>query len=132
MELSLGVCHFRLEYDESGNLAKETYTDLNGNGTIKEYDGSGNLVKETHTNPDGRRFVYEYDEKGNVLKLTTEHYNEDGELLFSRCEEYDEKENVIKLTHINADGSGYVCEYEYDEDGNLVNETMTEIEAPLS
>ena len=100
-----------------------------GSGDVKgyityEYDEQGNLIKETWYYDDGAiymYYIYENDAEGNCVKKTW--YNGDG----TYSEEYDETGNLLKMTYYQADGTirGY-NECEYDSAGNVLKQTGTQ------
>ncbi|MCX7610373.1 MAG: hypothetical protein N2043_02140 [Ignavibacterium sp.] len=59
---------------------------------IYEYDQSGNVVKETYTGGIEKTISYKYDEKQNVIEVKIEHQNKTTIQYF----EYDDNDNVIK------------------------------------
>ena len=111
------------DYDENGNLVKETSVNLYGDDNIVTYenetDGQGNLISSTgyfNTGEVSGKSNYEYFESGAVKKENR--YMEDGTLkeeLF-----YDEHGNMLEDKYYE-NGELYihtVFAYEYDENGN--------------
>lgn len=119
------------EYDTNGNLIYQSETKATslGNAMAKkcEYDESGNLVKETLLESDGnvnRVYTYEYDENGK--QILQHEFNAAGEepLSYELCEwkyEYDEEGRVIEEWKEGTEHGGKLehYEYEYDEYGNV-------------
>ena len=90
-----------VEYDDAGNVVKETYYNPDGSWTETKYDSAGNRIWETYHEVDGKSYEYEYDSDGNTKKYTR--CNADGSLI-DWCEyEYDSVGNV-KQTAYNSDG----------------------------
>ena len=141
------VRKYEYEYNENSDIVKLT-TNENGTITIVEsvYDDEYRLIKQTTTENDSVT-IYEktYDKDGNVLKNTTtvngavtdleEYTYKDGNLIKTIINdnisgtikttenEYDSKNQLIKETYNRVDGNGeysYVCEYKYDEHGNII------------
>ena len=119
------------EYDENGNLTYQSETKATslGNAMAKkcEYDEAGNLVKETLLDLDGnvnRVYTYEYDADGK--QILQHEFNAAGEekLSYELCEwkyEYDEEGRVIEEWKEGTEHGGKFehYEYEYDENGNV-------------
>ncbi len=119
------------EYDENGNLTYQSETKATslGNAMAKkcEYDEAGNLVKETLLDSDGnvnRVYTYEYDADGK--QILQHEFNAAGEekLSYEPCEwkyEYDEEGRVIEEWKEGTEHGGKFehYEYEYDENGNV-------------
>ena len=119
------------EYDEDGNLTYQSETKATslGNAMAKkcEYDEAGNLVKETLLDSDGnvnRVYTYEYDADGK--QILQHEFNAAGEekLSYELCEwkyEYDEEGRVIEEWKEGTEHGGKFehYEYEYDENGNV-------------
>lgn len=119
------------EYDANGNLIYQSETKATslGNAMAKkcEYDEDGNLVKETLLESDGnvnRVYTYEYDENGK--QILQHEFNAAGEetLSYELCEwkyEYDEEGRVIEEWKEGTEHGGKYehYEYEYDEHGNV-------------
>ena len=142
------------EHDENGNVVKETFTDADGQHQIFEYDENGKITRITHLWKDGTKNVVDYDEKGLLIRDTAidadgniycvaenEYILVDGEWCDSKSTvtflygevdtivyEFGENGYCVKRTEIYTDGRGVIYEYEYDEDGNLINETRTEFD----
>ena len=119
-------------YDEKGREIKRVN---DRKETLFEYDENGNLIKET--NPDGKVFYSEYDENGKLIQKTDYEgkvwhfeYNENGTLAKRFCDteiyevEYFEDE-VEKKRHsirkILVDGE-FQTDFErgFDRDGNVI------------
>ena len=140
------------EYDENGNIVKEVFTDDDGQHQILEFDENGNNVRITHLWADGSKNIVDYDEKGLLIRDTSidtdgnvycvaeyEHilvgedwreskstvtfeYGEMDTIVY----EFNENGYCVKRTDTYTDGSGVIYEYEYDAEGNSINETRTE------
>ncbi len=98
----------RFEYDENGNMKKETKFDVNGNAagfTLYEYDERGNETRRTEYTPDG--------EEDSESYITERKYV------------YDEENRIVSQKELNVipgGGGFYVAsnvELEYDEAGRL-------------
>ena len=136
-----GTMYCFYQYDESGNLLKESFTahyDCSDT-TQPSYDSEGYkdyvyenglLVKVSESQTDYEADIYtttsheeyEYDDKGQLIKTTVYSSGTNSEEVLS-CEivfEYDEEGRLIKKTKSFADGSDKVESYEYDGSGNLV------------
>jgi YD repeat-containing protein len=124
------------EYDDQGYLIKSTETEVDTDsegafGTITEYENNeqGDCIREVTTDLDGNNpsettMEYEYDADGNRVKQMV--YNSDGKMTASY--EYDAQGNEVTW---NADwdmfGTFTRCyENEYDAQGNLVKQVMTD------
>lgn len=114
------------EYNEYGDLIKETYYDKEGNLIVsdlsysydREYDGAGNLLKTTVCDLDGNCVRIQYEENGESV---TECYDEEGQLESISRNAKNEDGERIKEEVYNSDGSVYVLrEEEYDEDGRII------------
>ncbi|MEM7758756.1 MAG: FG-GAP-like repeat-containing protein [Cyanobacteria bacterium P01_A01_bin.40] len=133
------------DYDERGNLIKETYAvgtpdeasinyeydlagnqtaviDENGNRTEFEYDAKNRLIKTTYAvgTPDEAVSTTEYDLNGNQIATVDGNGN--------RTEfKYDEKDRLIKTISPDPDGDGEltspVTTSTYDGVGNLIATT---------
>jgi YD repeat-containing protein len=110
-------------------VPKEEYTkQMLDAMTAFEYDDHGNLIKETHN--DFEFYKYTYDERGNKLTMADQdgdiwkyEYDENNRLVaevdFMGCRdtyEYDERGNQI--ARINQDGSKTI--FEYDNNNNHI------------
>ena len=103
------------EYDDSGNLIKETAYELNS--SIKsmhkyEYDKSGNMIKALYYEKESKLeyyYEYEYDSENKLLKETK--YDNNGKVTDWIKYEYDEKGCEIKRSYNN--GSWAESEYNY-------------------
>lgn len=118
------------ECDENGNRVKETHYDDAECSILLcevEYDENGNLTVQTLYNADGsieEWYEYEYDKNGKTIKETV--YNADDSIKYWIENEYDEYGIWIKANSYDANGTNFV-DYslkEYDENGNLVKETI--------
>ena len=99
-----------------------------------EYDNNGNVVKQTMTEQTANKILYsyietyKYDELNNVIESEYYHYDENGNITSSSNEtfEYDEHNNLISSTSNN---SNYIninnYTNEYDSDGYLIKQTIS-------
>jgi RHS repeat-associated protein len=94
------------EYDEIGNLIKET--DALGNVTTYTYEPDFNQVS-TITDPKGNVTSFEYDANGNLIKTTDPLGN-------VTTMAYDSRGLLTSVT----DANGGIIQYEYDAAGNLI------------
>ena len=102
---------------------------------VYEYDEQGNLKKDTYYNPLAAASIvgspengldqfttYEYDEKNNLL--CEERYSWDRSLLFRATFEYDQNGNKVRENgsweQTNED---YYTTYEYDQNGNMIKQS---------
>ena len=133
------------DYDERGNLIKETYAvGTPDEASINyEYDLAGNQTAVIDEN--GNRSEFEYDDKNRLLKsiyavgtpdeaVETTEYDRNGNQIATvdgngnRTEyEYDEKDRLIKIISPDPDGDGEltspISTSAYDGVGNLVSTT---------
>lgn len=121
---------YNYEYDNDGNMTKETCYDWEGMVWWKEYNKyiDGRLAEDTKHYSFGFSEVSEYifDDKGRIKeKITT---NDDEQWIRSGYE-YDEDGNMVKETiTISDDADGKLWgtyEYEYDADGNKTKMIMS-------
>lgn len=96
------IDQYSYEYDQSGNIIKETTT--KGDTTFS-YDQNNQLIKEVL--PDGTTNEYEYDEVGNRTKAIT-----NGK---TNKYTYNEANQIVSK---NEDSD----KYKYDSDGNLIQD----------
>ena len=110
------------KYDDQNRMIfYETY---HMDGTLYEkanleYDQKGNLVKETtERNNRTETETREYDDKNQLL--STHNYNDNNELEYYRTYEY-ENEKVAKVNYYDGDGTytGYLV-HKYDENGKYL------------
>ena len=100
-----------------------------GRKNIVDYDENGILIKDTSIDADGKLYcVAEYEnvydgENWRLSKSTVTFAYGDMDTIEY---EFNEKEYCVKRTETYTDGSGVIYEYEYDEEGNQINETRTE------
>ena len=111
------------EYDDSGNLIKQTTIKDEGYNYVEFfYDERNLLIKKLEhvlfiqndtEYPSEYRYEYEYDSKGNKIKDIM--YDDlDNELVYIYEYEYDSNYNVIKETDYSKDGLSSVHIYEYN------------------
>lgn len=118
------------EFDENGNLIKDTKQDVDGtmlSSHVYEYDASGNCTKKTYVNPDGSMgvsHVYAFDAAG-FLVLDTE-TNPDGTVNQMVGYQNDAYGNPVSQVQKNTAGDMYEVknEYEYDSNGNMTKWTV--------
>lgn len=112
------------EYDENGNILKDTFYDLEGNmdyAYVYTYGEDGNLLEVTvydkNDNPTKSKEEYSYDANGiqrNYRKLSNG--------IVEKEEAYDENGNLQNRIFYN-DGKIENCqEYSYDSNGNKISE----------
>ncbi|MBR1976848.1 hypothetical protein IKA15_01050 [bacterium] len=124
------------EYDENGNVAKES-KDINNDGTIEtvktyEYNDQGQMTKKSvdylgdeDGKADGKPEYteeYEYDDAGNLTKTTNK--DENGETTSVQTSTYDANGNqVTRLFDRDADGvkngADEYYEYSYNDQGQM-------------
>lgn len=122
---SPGGC-YENKYDTMGNITEYNWVGVDGSCehyTFWEYDENGNLVKETSVNfyGDDNVTLYENetDTQGNVVSRTT--YDNFGECLAKRTYEYHDNGGVKKETRYLPDGT-LQEELFYDEHGNMLDD----------
>lgn len=138
------------EYDEAGNLVRET-KDWNDDGYLRdvtEYDGNGNIIRKTQTIPENdhveydHSYTYEFDEAGNPVVCNDENNHKVWERQYtngviskqldyaidtmigyyvSYDTDYDADGKMIKRVKYNKDGA-VLHSYEYDSFGNVTAE----------
>ena len=106
-------------------LQKETgYKDGKKSYSMKyEYDSLGRLIRTIYVLDDGRKLYgeLEYDENDNVIRGHQEYACDDDIYWESQ---YDTNGNILQTTEYNKyDGSIRRIKYEYDAEGNLLNQT---------
>lgn len=122
------------EYDDEGNLTKETETDYDdyGNGELEKifesiYDSEGEVIQRTVTSSDGsyvvdNRVVTEEEDNKKTLYI----YNQYDELCYITEKEYDHKGNLLnEVTYSFTGGEKEFLsseEYEYDSKGRVIVE----------
>lgn len=116
------------EYDENGNMVKEIWFNLDG--TINywnesDYDEQGNKLRLRHfSDADNMNYFYEfqYDEAGQcVLEVRYDPYG--AKQLYVE-NEFDSLKLKVKSNVYNCNGNNMThwIEFEYDSDGNCINE----------
>ena len=118
---------FEYEYDQNKRLVKMLY-----NGSLNneyEYDDKGNLVKETIWSGDtpisGREYVY--DDQGNLIQEKELRGMLDLpylQLSYTIDYTYDQDGNMTSMTVTYQNGSTARTDYVYDENGNLIRKEM--------
>lgn len=150
--ISEGTAILEFTYDSSGNQTSLSFKDKNnepctnedGCGSVKwEYE-NGNKVSERYYSPKSdpinvsgyHECRTSYDEQGNPIQYT--YYDREGELVQSGvaiCEmQTDQYGNLLTTSYYDANGkpaqfndgdnSFYKSEYEYDQWGNRIRETI--------
>ena len=138
------------EYDETGNMVRESTVDYSCGDFITEWVyNDGQVVKKTEVkdydesrmwtyNDEGETVIqqvpldyrgkdieivtiYEYDTSGNNTKTIVT--NADGQQEME-VNEYDSENRLIKCIYYLDSKKGRSVEYEYDNDDNLVKETI--------
>lgn len=122
-----GAWKFEWEYDDAGNMTRETefyFSDATVHKTndiyIREYsyDDEGNQILELrYTNGELiNRYEWEYDNEGKKTKETNFYYEKSSTSTYEYI--YDSEGNLIKSVH----SSGATKEYSYDSAGNMTKE----------
>lgn len=132
---SYGKIAWIREYDESGNVLKETSLDLDGNVRsyqVWEYDAAGNQIKVGYFDADGTlkewRYKEDFDAYGYARKSTR--YNADGVVQAWTYSEWNADESLKNSTTYYPDGCYTVTRLEqglslnatkkYFPDGSLI------------
>jgi YD repeat-containing protein len=109
-------------YDENGRLIRREFNNPEEYGGFRfaelTYDSDGNLLSDKI---DGNGYEYTYDGNGNMLTRTMT--DSSGEQLYTNEYEYDGSGRRIKATETHQDGTVYINETSYDEDGNFLTFT---------
>ena len=142
---------YYFSYDENGRIiSKSTYVKTNERAYIKrdtyEYDERGNLLRETWYDGDGKvdyMYIYQYDELGQITgegivlddgsyaPQYSYFYEGNKKMIWQNCyekvievEEYDSEGKVISWQ--STEEYPRKTEYEYDEKGRIVKLTYME------
>ena len=118
-------CSIISEYDNNGNLAKNSIFNADGEllGCTSEYiyDEEGNVLSYFYSTVDNSitvNNIFEYDEYGNVIVYKNNNSIEETQNF------YDDYDNLTKTITIYDNGEyGVSKEVEYDEYGNPLSET---------
>ncbi len=118
------------EYDADGNRINRKRYDINGVlDQERIYDIVLNTYKEIGYNSDGEvvsRAFGQYDKKGRIIKSTA--YTMDGSIQTESGWIYDNKGLLTKEELVVAgDNAEFVYDYEFDEQGNWISRTVSEI-----
>lgn len=125
--------YYIYEYDESGNMIKETWLNLDGSTSYwneYDYDDFKNKVRGRHYSGNGDMnyyFEYRYNEAGQcVLEVRYDPYGSE-QLYFEN--EFDENKRKVSSTLYNSSSGNktHWIEFEYDLNGNCINEIWHEI-----
>ena len=118
------------EYDNSGYLTKEIFSDNQGKRIVTYAYTNGNCTSKTSTQgADTTLTTYEYYlEKENALS---------SEMLFGEKNHYGRSnKNLIKSTAYSSSHSdfysSYTYEYEYDQDNYVTKQTTTDVDGKTS
>ncbi|MBQ9609217.1 MAG: hypothetical protein IJV15_07230 [Lachnospiraceae bacterium] len=128
------------DYDENGNMTKVTYhytyNDKDSVARILSYDENQNLIKDSNYIDGEYAFgeEYEYDESGKLTKSSS--YQAWGISSLSTYE-YDNSGRITKkksnLYNTDSKSFGYsYYVYEYDDKGNMINETYYNSDSDFS
>lgn len=130
----------KAEYDEKGNIAKESTYTLEGEllaWTLYKYDAAGNRIEESefHKGELMRRDTHTYDQNGK--KISTSRYDsliDSGDNPDMKWEyQYDSKNNLLAVNAYDSDGSTLSkTRYEYDSAGSVTEEVHYESGGSLS
>ena len=114
-------------YDEKGYTSKLESKDADGNAQYsieRKYDANGNLTEDTLAFSEGstKSKIYEYDSENRMIKMIEV---DNGDMANAMIYEwsYNEDGLLAKESFESAYGGGY-NEYEYDENGKLISETV--------
>ena len=127
------------EYDEAGNLVKDSSSHSSDGKTFRTYDvfeyfyDEQTGLKTSEQRTDRYEELYylellEYDENGRLIKDTAyagEQQREDDDQLWQRLYEYNESGSVSWENYTEGNTSVQIF-YEYDERGNLLSRAETE------
>ena len=117
-----------ITYDEKGYTSKLESKDADGNAQYsieRKYDANGNLTDYILEFPNGStdRRTYEYDSENRITKmLEIDNESYDNAILTEWV--YDANGNLVKEIFGSYNGPRYYYEYEYDNEGKLIGETI--------
>ena len=117
-----------ITYDEKGYTSKLESKDEDGNAQYsieRKYDANGNLTDNILQFPNGStdRMTYEYDSENRITKmLEIDNESYDNAILTEWV--YDANGNLVKEIFGSYNGPRYYYEYEYDNEGKLISETI--------
>ena len=109
------------EFDEDGNLARETIYSYTGDvDQVNEYNSDGLIVYKESFSYSHYIVRYEYDENGTLVKKYEEDYDDDDNIEFTYVFEYDSDGNYTRRIVTDAEGNTTVDMYndEVVTDGN--------------
>lgn len=111
--------HRTMEYDQKGRLLSEKrhYLDESYDESTYTYDAEDRIIEKVTAGSDGEfgsKLIFRYE--GKYLVSETE-YDIDGDILSSREFEYDEKGNLISES-INSPEETFEASHEYDDNGH--------------
>lgn len=108
----------RHDFDEHGNIIKETSYDENGklkDRWDREYDEQDRLIYEKFSS--GKHNEFTYDERGDLVEIRS--YQSDGALNEKRAYTFNDKHQIIDVKLFGKAGEIETWEsYAYDADGN--------------
>ena len=113
-------CEYDFEFDENGNLIKETFDDMVGKGeVIYEYDSDSKLIKKDQTTEmEKDELTYTYDKNGNLISV--ERYNKlTGKTKKEVTYKYDKNGRLIQCTDKYSGTT--VEKYKYNKKGFLTS-----------
>ncbi len=119
---------YEYTYDEAGNPLSKKYTASDvWSLTEYEYNDQNLLVREKSSSSSGyaKDKSQEYDAKGNIIRVEYK-YPDSEPTIYEYTNEYDDEGRLIKITTVIDSEIFNVKTYEYDENGNVIRDTLHE------
>lgn len=133
---------YRWEYDDNGNLTKETCKSASTSWTEWEYDSNNNLTRYSHYGPGNDLKTgllclveWEYDDNGNLTSQTATKAHGQGDAYYeeTRIALYNTDGRVVEesIHIVDAQGKEYlsskkIWEYQYDKEGRVIETNLYE------
>lgn len=118
---SVGVKDSGYEYDEKGNIVRQTM-DYDGALSVYDYtyDKNNHMIKAEYSEGGVVVFVHEYTYDENENRLS-EVYSVEGTVQYEVTFAYDDKGNNVQMTYVSG-GVTTTYTYTYDDNGNKTSE----------